>query len=156
MSGISDSRWRSNRFTGDQVIFTGDQIDSPRSASKITKCVTGLKNKEPSKRKNYAPLIKLMEDDDSNLLREEIPLDNIVDDTADVIRESPSRVLIIISAFFFTLRPAIHCRSMRIFPEKWLDPWSRVKFVRCVLRYIIVYRWNNLAKRINRTSLTRD
>lgn len=42
-----------------------------------------------------------MEDDDSNLLREEIPLDNIVDDTADVIRESPSRVLIIISAFFF-------------------------------------------------------
>lgn len=101
MSGISDSRWRSNRFTGDQVIFTGDQIDSPRSASKITKCVTGLKNKEPSKRKNHAPLIKLMEDDDSNLLREKIPLDNIVDDTVDVIRESPSRVLIIISAFFF-------------------------------------------------------
>ena len=31
-----------------------------------------------------------------------------------------------------------------------------MKFVRCVLRYIIVYRWNNLAKRINRTSLTRD
>lgn len=100
MSGISDFRWRSNRFTGDQIIFTGDQIDSPRSASKITKCVTGLKNKEPSKRKNYAPLIKLMEDDDSNLLREKIPLDNIVDDTVDVIRESPSRVLIIISAFF--------------------------------------------------------
>ena len=42
-----------------------------------------------------------MEDDDSNCSREEIPLDNTVDDTADVIRGSPSRVLIIVSAFFF-------------------------------------------------------
>ena len=42
-----------------------------------------------------------MEDDDSNCSREEIPLDNIVDDTADVLRGSPYRILIIVSAFFF-------------------------------------------------------
>ena len=60
-----------------------------------------LKNKEPSKRNNYFPLLTLMEDDDSNCSREEIPLENIVDDTADVLRGSPSRILIIVSAFFF-------------------------------------------------------
>ena len=60
-----------------------------------------LKNKEPSKQKNYVPLVTLMEDDDSNCSREKIPLDNTVDDTVDVIRGSPSRVLIIVSAFFF-------------------------------------------------------
>ena len=60
-----------------------------------------LKNKEPSKRNNYLPLLTLMEDDDSNCSREEIPLDNIVDDTADVLRGSPSPILIIVSAFFF-------------------------------------------------------
>ena len=49
-----------------------------------------LKNKKPSKQKNYVPLVTLMEDDDSNCSREEILLDNIVDDTADVLRGSPS------------------------------------------------------------------
>ena len=42
-----------------------------------------------------------MEDDDSNCSREEILFDNIVDDTADVLRGSPSPILIIVSAFFF-------------------------------------------------------
>ena len=42
-----------------------------------------------------------MKDDNSNCSREEIPLDNIVDDTADVIRGSPSRILIIVIVFFF-------------------------------------------------------
>ena len=69
-------------------------IKSPNASS-------ALKNKEPSKQKNYVPLVTLMEDDDSNCSREEIPLDNIVDDTADVLRGSPSRILIIVSAFFF-------------------------------------------------------
>ena len=81
----------------------------PRSASKIQyswpikspSVSPALKNKEPSKQKNYIPLVTLMEDDDSNCSREEIPLDNTVDDTADVIRGIPSRVLIIVSAFFF-------------------------------------------------------
>ena len=49
-----------------------------------------LKNKEPSKEKNYVPVVTLMEDDDSNCSREEILLDNIVDDTADVLRGSLS------------------------------------------------------------------
>ena len=83
------------------AIFAGDKIGSPRSANKITKCVTGPKKQKPSKQKNYVPLVTLMEDDDSNCSREEIRLDNIVDDTADVLRGSPSRILIIVSAFFF-------------------------------------------------------
>ena len=69
---------------------------------KLPSVSPALKNKEPSKQKNYFPLVTLMEDDDSNCSREEISLNNTVDDTADVLRGSPSRIIIIVSAFSFS------------------------------------------------------
>ena len=104
--GATDCDFRWLPRSASKIQYSWCQVSATKSVRrdrpiKSPSVSPALKNKEPSKRNNDVPLVTLMEDDDSNCSREEILLDNIVDDTVDVLRGSPSRILIIVSAFFF-------------------------------------------------------